>query len=1159
MPAALATATAGAGAPRSSRAGGLATATGSAGTDVGVSTPTLSTPSPFGTGPFGSEPFGGSPGPATSTASARPAGAIVSGGRTLPSDFATDPFGYESFGGLPGLSRGRALASPGRPRSSLVLAQATATASAAAGRPTSIARYDVAASRAIAARGNPLDVTALLDQAAAEADRVPVFGLWADWDGDGSYDHPLSELTPVVTEFTVDRSLSSELPDDIGIVSGTAATSLDVTLAGAWSPSTGIPPAEKILGVHTLMPNGAEAGFDPTSSGDYVTAGFTFGLEFSVTRPCQIDMIRYWRPVWLGAGDSPVVATQGGIWDVATQTEVAGTHVTVPTPPSGWGWQDVPLPAPFFPEVDKRYKVALLYSTYPQRFDYFVTGGPGDVTMDFGPLRRYSQADATGGFQSSWKTTSVYGYPNAGDSRGKAFGVDLVATERAWLTGNPNGDDTDPVKALAPYRRDADLADRAIIGRGLSLTTGMQTRQGPITQQRFRGTVSAFRPSSAAREVQLGGLDPVDHLRAPITQAAWGIDLHRLLRSGENGYPARMNSQWYVDRILRANGFFASPPPGVPFGDSRLLLSATMHGSPVAEVAATTSTPYETYAAVLTPATFVAPYAVGDHPFGMLAPSTDTAAGTLAHVGAWSLSTNITMAVGDGYALPIWIRVPGTGDTLPADADLITINPVSQNLAAMAVCTRGGIPSLRWKLPSGTEYVHTPPGYTLPAQAEWQFFGCWWNYTATGGTFSIFPATQGVRTGSTKTFTPISGVTYNPAGPVGYNTNLPLTNVSLYRQPTEPAPSDWVGQTWTKTARIDVGANDWAGILEQRNTESYGLVKEIVGAELGQFGFDEDGVPYFRSRAVAHAVTRSETVTAQRSLVDLVTHVNESTVRNSIDVVTAKLPLQTWEPIFESEEIGRFIIPPASGGLPGVIIYDLPLPDNCAQVWTGIDDSKEGTVLAPPLVVDKDGWNDARENPALANRLIFSGSFVTTPTVLINPILLTFQARQLNSRTMRLLISNSSGGAIRLATPDEVSPSDDAHISPGVPALRIPGRIVRADKPVLNSVTEGFSIARYGRRTYDLGGESVWRQYPNSVIPMAYSVLEWTATPKPVLDTIEAPHHPRRKLYDQVTVVDSEGLGSVTGKLAGIRTTFSENDGARDQLLVRPNEPPLGW
>lgn len=76
------------------------------------------------------------------------------------------------------------------------------------------------------------DPTADLAAAVDATDRAPRARLLADWNGDGHFQHPLSDLSPVAGEITVERQISGDLPAECTLIEGYTTATLSATLAG---------------------------------------------------------------------------------------------------------------------------------------------------------------------------------------------------------------------------------------------------------------------------------------------------------------------------------------------------------------------------------------------------------------------------------------------------------------------------------------------------------------------------------------------------------------------------------------------------------------------------------------------------------------------------------------------------------------------------------------------------------------------------------------------------------------------------------------------------------------------------------------------------------------------------------------------------------------
>lgn len=71
-----------------------------------------------------------------------------------------------------------------------------------------------------------------LAAAVESPDRTPLVRLAADWGRDGTYSHPLADLTEVTDQVVIERSLTGDLPDECTLIEGYATAKLSATLAG---------------------------------------------------------------------------------------------------------------------------------------------------------------------------------------------------------------------------------------------------------------------------------------------------------------------------------------------------------------------------------------------------------------------------------------------------------------------------------------------------------------------------------------------------------------------------------------------------------------------------------------------------------------------------------------------------------------------------------------------------------------------------------------------------------------------------------------------------------------------------------------------------------------------------------------------------------------
>jgi hypothetical protein len=76
------------------------------------------------------------------------------------------------------------------------------------------------------------------DAAIRAAERQVGIYVKVDWNGNGLYDHPLSDLADYVESISTDRALSGSAPEEIMLVEGTSVAELRMTLSGSYLGQT---------------------------------------------------------------------------------------------------------------------------------------------------------------------------------------------------------------------------------------------------------------------------------------------------------------------------------------------------------------------------------------------------------------------------------------------------------------------------------------------------------------------------------------------------------------------------------------------------------------------------------------------------------------------------------------------------------------------------------------------------------------------------------------------------------------------------------------------------------------------------------------------------------------------------------------------------------
>ena len=187
------------------------------------------------------------------------------------------------------------------------------------------------------------------------------------------------------------------------------------------------------LQVDTTPPTGASYRLwpsYPTLPGhlDSDTAGYTLGTEFQLSKSCTLDNIWFYS-----ASGATVLPTRCGIWNVSSQSVVAGTDNTSPSwsGAAGSGWVACAYSGVTLPAGD--YKVAAFYGGgsewYQANTSYWGGGGVGASGITSGPVTAPGTSGATSPGQSTFNKGS-WAYPQSYDSAGvgENFWVDVEVT-----------------------------------------------------------------------------------------------------------------------------------------------------------------------------------------------------------------------------------------------------------------------------------------------------------------------------------------------------------------------------------------------------------------------------------------------------------------------------------------------------------------------------------------------------------------------------------------------------------------------------------------------------------------------------------------------------------------------------------------------------------
>ena len=155
------------------------------------------------------------------------------------------------------------------------------------------------------------------------------------------------------------------------------------------------------------------------------TAGYTLGTEFQLSKSCTLGNIWFYS-----AAGATVLPTRCAIWNVSSQSVVAGTDNTSPSwsGAAGSGWVACAYSGVTLPAGD--YKVAVFYGGgsqwYQATTSYWGGGGVGASGITSGPVTAPGTSGATSPGQSTYNKGS-WAYPQsyASAGAGENFWVDV--------------------------------------------------------------------------------------------------------------------------------------------------------------------------------------------------------------------------------------------------------------------------------------------------------------------------------------------------------------------------------------------------------------------------------------------------------------------------------------------------------------------------------------------------------------------------------------------------------------------------------------------------------------------------------------------------------------------------------------------------------------
>lgn len=707
---------------------------------------------------------------------------------------------------------------------------------------------------------------------------------------------------------------------------------------------------------------------------------------------------------------------------------------------------------------------------------------------------------------TSWVTDLSVARTDTGDLPVEASLVEgtIAATLTATLGGlDETGleltgkDGTSALDTFAPYRSDSPLFQRAILGCGVRCSMGLATDVGDRLITQFTGQLRSLGPDSRTREVVLNALDSTERLRAPITLPAHAIFRADLLASGHD--QILINSQSVIDFVLRKNKIYASPP-----ARSDAQISCTGHGWLAAE-AGRSAVPRG-----------VAPRVGGngdwwvDGPFGMLAVG-----------GGWDASVMYqeffsreayTPQAGNGFGVAAWVKVGNDMGVTAGTKVLFQCMPLVDHTAWKfeLYITSGG------SLGGVIDIAGVDSGYAQPISTttQWMYVGLHFQHRSDGTTMIQYRQNGATTQGSVTT--PALTSTVAPRLQMTAWTSVAWSNLQVWFDGNQP--TTWPGETHTPQATLDRGLGMLTYLPDVVEQPSLDIVKGLVTAEFGLFGFDASGSPYFRSRATStDPNTVDKTINADKALLDLAAEVNADSVRNVISTESKMGFLDFATKVVDARENSEYDV------AVGVWTFDVPLAHSAI-----------GTTTQTIPRIASASWSDTVLWGFVSVRADAPATELTSGVSVV--------ATMIADRLMRLTIRNYTGFPVRFAT------------TGGSAALRVQGYGLQLEPAQITQYRAEGSASLYGERVYKMAATD-YRQYPATLNNVAGGLLSTLSDPMPVLGGVPIVGDPRLEPGDVVRLVDDQGQGSFRAYVVGLRQAISGGK-LSTELTPRPIVSP---
>jgi hypothetical protein len=684
---------------------------------------------------------------------------------------------------------------------------------------------------------------------------------------------------------------------------------------------------------------------------------------------------------------------------------------------------------------------------------------------------------------------------------------------RATLVGDVAGT---PVTTLfSTYVSSSPFYGDDLVGTRVKFTVTVDTASGPVVVPQSRGVLRSVSVKSEARRVDIEILDPAGAMYAPITLP---LDASMYSDKYTSVMTTYVHSQWVIDHVLRRNGIYITPPP--PEG---AILSVTGHGGLGAEIG-WNGVP-NTYNAATE-----SDYVPSRWP-GMLATPGAWAKSGGNHNIRYSATKGVDLNVdGQGIAVEGWFDIGANSSMgLPTTSggrvmfDVYPWEGTLRWLFGLALFPADNIIQARM-VAGSTQGTIGYLNHTLSGDSTWRHVGI--HIRGNGAkSMTLTLSVDGVAQSTTFTST-------EALPKAGRRTDFAVqllrssSNLSAWLTPT--APAEWPGlQNANHVPHADVPNSGvrMSYLPAVRNGNSLDVLKSVVTAEFGRFGFTEEGRFYFRPADRSEGDTSSvdREVTSEFPLSDLSTGRMLDSVRNVVTAMTRQRHHDPYQgtTVVDADDVAQFRSPTGA-----VSAFPVDLPEMVAS-------SGGFSYYQIPFVTALDwdsetytGWHAVRVND----------------TTMTQSTGVTVAYQQTAPYTAQIVVDNQSGYDVQFQLPDA---------NGGAPALRHYGYPI---EPTWEHTFEAFdrpSIDKYGRRSFGIA-PSEWRSLPGPYDDIAGELMVALRKPVTTLADVRMVGDPRDQIGDLHKINDPDGAGGpIYGLVQAINRTFSRTEGLHQTVTYR--------